>query len=113
MRESGLAGESSKQWHMEKSVSVSHILTTIGMVVVLAAGWNSLTARLAVVESQQTAFNERVLSMLQEKRRIDDRQDREIATIYSHARDDYRTINEKLDQLVNESSLRGRAGNER
>lgn len=86
-------------WHLEKSVSLSHILSTIGLFVMLAGGWNTITSRLAVLESQQQEFNERIISVIEAQAKTDTRQDAELAEIRRQTREDYKEILNRLDDL--------------
>lgn len=87
-------------WHLDKSVSFGHILTTVAILLSLAAGWATMSERIAVLEQQQAGFNQRILTILATQQSTDTRQDSEITEIKRQIREDYREIRRQLDQLV-------------
>ena len=87
-------------WHLDKSVSFGHILTTVATLLSLAAGWATMSERIAVLEQQQAGFNQRILTILATQQSTDTRQDSEITEIKRQIREDYREIRRQLDQLV-------------
>lgn len=89
-----------RDWHLEKGVSLSHLISTVGIFLMLIGGWVSMSERLAVLESQQATFNTRIVEVLGDQRRTDVRQDAEMLEIKRLTREDLKTINAKLDQLV-------------
>lgn len=88
-----------RHWHLEKSVSVGHILTTLVLLMTLAGGYTTISERIAVLESQQASFNERTISMLENQRHTDARQDADIVEIKRQIREDYREILQRLDSI--------------
>lgn len=89
-----------RQWHMEKSVSLGHIITTLALLMTLIGGYTSISERIAVIENQQASFNARIVSMLESQRSIDSKQDGELLEIKRQTREDLRDINRKLDNLI-------------
>lgn len=92
--------ESPREWHLEKGVSLSHIISTVGIFLLLTGGWVTMSERLAVLESQQATFNTRLLEVLGDQRRTDVRQDVEMLEIKRLTREDLKAISSKLDQLM-------------
>lgn len=89
-----------RQWHMEKSVSLGHIITTLALLMTLIGGYTSFSERIAVIENQQASFNARIVSMLESQRTIDSKQDGELLEIKRQTREDLRDISRKLDNLI-------------
>lgn len=89
-----------REWHLEKGVSLSHLISTVGIFLMLIGGWVSMSERLAVLESQQATFNTRIVEVMGDQRRTDVRQDAEMLEIKRLTREDLKILNAKLDQLV-------------
>lgn len=81
------------KWHLDKKISVTHMFTTVAAITSLVIFGSSVNTRLYLVESAVTAAV---------KQAYDDnnRQDRAIADMSRQTRDDMRTINDKLDRLI-------------
>ena len=92
--------DNQKDWHLEKGVSLSHILTTVSMLLLVAAGYMSFSERLAVMENQQKTANERIIEILASQRLTDVRQDHERSEIRALIREDLQEINRKLDAVI-------------
>ena len=88
-----------RHWHLEKSVSLTHILSTAGLLMAMVGGYANMTSRMAVIESQQAQFNRQVVQILEAQSRIDARQDAEIGDLKRIIREDYREILTKLDGI--------------
>lgn len=91
-----------KDWHLEKSVSLGHIMTTVVLLLTLAGGYTTISERIAVLENQQSAFNDRMIALIENQRRMDGRQDAEIQEIRQQIREDLKSINSKLDTMIME-----------
>lgn len=94
-----MADSEQRHWHLEKSVSLTHLLSTLTLFAMLVAGWVAISERIAVLESQQSSFNERIISMLENQRHTDARQDADILEIKRQIREDYREILQRLDNI--------------
>lgn len=88
-----------RHWHLERSVSLTHILTTMALMVTMVGGYANMTARLAVLEAQQVQFNQQVVQILAVQSKIDSRQDADIVDVKRMIREDYREILQKLDGM--------------
>jgi hypothetical protein len=82
-----------KEWHLDKGVSVGHLLTTIGLVGVAIAAFYSLSERLGVVEGK-------ILVILENQIRIDTTQDATLLQFRSDMRDMTVDLNSKLDTIM-------------
>jgi len=91
-------------WHLERTVSVSHILSTLFLFGALVSAYSTMSSRLAILESQQINFNERIVAILENQRTTDVRQDSEINETKRLIREDVREISTKIDQLIREIS---------
>ena len=92
--------QEAKPWHLEKTVSLGHIVTTIALLMTLITGYVSISERIAVLENQQATFNERIIAILDGQRFTDTRQDGELLEIKRQTREDLRDISRKLDALM-------------
>lgn len=82
-------------WHLEKTISVSHIITTLGIIGAALSAYYSLGNRVTVVE-------ERILSLLENQSRIDSAQDASLSQFREQMRDSTVEINSKLDLVIQE-----------
>lgn len=81
--------EAKAQWHLNKEVSVAHIVSTI---VVAASAWMYITnmeKRISLLEAA-----------LQNQHEIDRRQDAERAKLFETVRSDIKDVGSKLDRLL-------------
>jgi hypothetical protein len=81
-----------REWHLDKSFSVGHILTTVMILGALGVQYAQFSARLAVLESNMQAQGSIVSQLLDNQRRVDLKQDSEIADLKREIRDNYQTI---------------------
>ena len=81
-----------REWHLDKSLSVGHILTTIMILGALAVQYAQFSARLAVLEVNAQQNGNSVSQILDNQRRIDAKQDAEIADLKREIKDNYQTI---------------------
>jgi len=91
--------EDRRDWHLEKGVSLTHIISTVTMFLMIVSAYATMSERLAVLENQQAGFNQRIIEILGGQRITDVRQDAEIAETKRLIREDLREINHKLDAL--------------
>jgi len=82
-----------EDWHLDKSVSVGHILTTVMLVAAAVGAFYSLSTRLAVVE-------DKILVILENQTRIDSAQDATLIQFRSDMRDMTVDLNSKLDTIM-------------
>ena len=94
--------DSQTHWHLEKSVSLSHIISTITLFLMLAGGYATMAERLAVLESQQQESTQRILNLMEYQRITDTRQDSQVSEVRRQTREDLQIINAKLDELIME-----------
>jgi hypothetical protein len=85
----------SSRWHLEKTISISHIITTIGIIAAALSAYYSLGNRVTVIE-------ERILSLLENQSRIDNAQDASLSQFREQMRDSTVEINSKLDLVIQE-----------
>jgi hypothetical protein len=91
--------------HIDPTISMTHILTTISLTAGLILWGMGITQRLAVIESRQQDTTTRIVSILENQRLIDARQDAEMVEMRRVMRDDLRDINVKLDNLLRSQVL--------
>ena len=82
-----------KEWHLDKSLSVGHILTTAVLFASAISAFYSLSTRLSVVE-------DRIISILENQVRIDSSQDANLTQFRADMRDMTVDLNAKLDIIT-------------
>tara|TARA_R110002096_G_scaffold83626_1_gene193784 strand:- start:17 stop:289 length:273 start_codon:yes stop_codon:yes gene_type:complete len=82
-----------KEWHLDKSLSVGHILTTAILFASAVSAFYSLSTRLSVVE-------DRIISILESQVRIDAAQDANLTQFRDDMRDMTVDLNAKLDIIT-------------
>lgn len=91
-------------WHLDRSVSIGHILTTIVLFVSMAGGWVAMSERVARLEAEFAQVSGQIVMLLERQASRDARQDSEITELRREVSQDLRDINNKLDRLI-ESKL--------
>jgi len=94
-----MANTDPRQWHLEKSVSISHLISTIILFITLAVSWAAVTGRVSVIETKQNIVNTRLAEILSSQRQIDNRQDTNIGALNNEIKQNYLTIDAKLDGI--------------
>lgn len=78
-----------RAWHLERTVSLGHIITTLTVAVTAVAGWKDMDKRVALIE----------LATVQQ-RETDRQQDTHSKEALDALRSDLRDISIKLDRLI-------------
>lgn len=81
------------EWHLDKSVSVGHLLTTVMLVAAAVGAFYSLSERMSVVENK-------IVTLLENQIRIDARQDHDLDIFRDQMRASVGEVNNKLDLLI-------------
>jgi len=84
---------SDSKWSFDKSVSVSNLLTTMGMVAGAIAAYYSLSERVTLIERE-------ILSLVHYQLEIDEAQDESLQRFRETVREDTKSIQDKLDMLI-------------
>ena len=84
-----MAEERGRQWHLEKSVSISHIISTLVIAGSMFIYIGKMDTRIALLE-QST----------QQQSHTDQRQDYERSEAFKEFKEGMKAINEKLDRLI-------------
>jgi hypothetical protein len=82
-----------ESWHLDKKLSIGHILTTVIIVAGALGAYMTTSERLAVLESKQDNINTRIVGILENQSLIDVRQDNQIEQVRQETREDYQIIN--------------------
>ena len=82
-----------EQWHLDKSLSVGHILTTVILCATAVSAFYSVTERLSLVE-------DRIITILEIQTRIDAAQDATLLQFREDMRDMTVDLNSKLDTVI-------------
>lgn len=85
-----------KRWHIDKTVNLAHVLTTMGLIAALFAWGGGVDKRIALLEEQKIV-----------QRALDVQQDEQARAAVSLLREEIRDIGRKLDRL-NETVSHGR-----
>lgn len=83
-----------RKWHLDKSFSISHLITTLMIAASVALWAMNMDKRVALLEMS-----------VQNQTRVDEKQDRERQDQALQWRDELKGINAKLDRLI-ESKVR-------
>lgn len=84
-----------ERWHLEKTISISHIMTTIGLIAAALSAYYSLGSRVTLTE-------DRLMILLENQARVDDAQDESLEHFRAQMRDSTIEINNKLDMVLQE-----------
>lgn len=85
-----------KRWHIDKTVNLAHVLTTMGLIAALFVWGGDVDKRIALLEEQKIV-----------QRALDVQQDEQAHAAVSLLREEIRDIGRKLDRL-NETVSHGR-----
>lgn len=85
-----------KRWHIDKTVNLAHVLTTMGLIAALFAWGGGVDKRIALLEEQKIV-----------QRALDMQQDEQARAAVSLLREEIRDVGRKLDRL-NETVAHGR-----
>lgn len=89
-----------REWHLEKSVSVGHLVTTAAAIIGIVLAWAEMDSRIeqnAIENEHQKGAIERI-EQKQEKQTDEIKQ--EIQILRAEQRDDNQQIHRKLDRLI-------------
>ncbi len=89
-----------RHWHLEKSVSITHILSTVVMVLGALSFSFSMDKRIAILEASSNQQTYALTRLLEDQRRTDAKQDVELETVRRQAREDYNALGEKMERLI-------------
>lgn len=78
-----------RQWHLDKTVSISHLITTVSLVVTAIWWAATLDKRMAILEAAQAYQVQR-----------NDQIEHAMREMASQNRDDIKAINAKLDRIM-------------
>ncbi|BBP82463.1 hypothetical protein PHLH8_21050 [Pseudomonas sp. Pc102] len=92
--------EGRRHWHLDKSVSISHILTTVVLLLGALKFSFDMEKRIALLEANTNVQTSALTQLLDNQRRTDARQDAEIDAIKRQAREDYMDLGKKMERLI-------------
>lgn len=90
----------SDNWHLDRSVSLSHMISTVVLFMAVGAGWASMSERVAKLEENFNHVSSQIVSILERQAGRDARQDAEIMELRREMQTLARSINNKLDRLI-------------
>ena len=92
--------EERRQWHIDKSLNVGYLLTSITIVSAMLYSWHMSDVRIALLEQTiETIQADRRANREMQTRR-DDRQDSDYAASVAEIKGDVREISDKIDRLI-------------
>lgn len=83
--------------HLDPSVNLGHLLTTLTLIITAIIGFNKLSTRVSVLENRFVDFNSMYLSVMEAQRRTDSQQDADLQLFRREIRQEIQTIQQKLD----------------
>ena len=89
------ARASDRRWHMKKEVTVSHILSTMGMLGLIIAGWYSLQNAVASVEARTAHVSDARITAIEANVQSLQRQ---VTSSLVDIKVELRRINDRLDE---------------
>lgn len=99
-----------RHWHLDKSVSVSHILTTAVLILAALKFSFDMEKRIAILEANTSMQTAALTQVLDSQRRTDAKQDAELDQIKRQAREDYMDLGKKMERLIDYNQRAIRSG---
>lgn len=90
----------SEKWHVDKAVSLANILVVVSLAFSGFGAYNTITDRMAVLETTQDSLNSRIVSLIERQINTDNHQDDNLQMFRQEWRADTQTIQGKLDRLI-------------
>lgn len=81
--------EERRQWHLDKTFSISHLISTIAAITMASVFISKMDTRITLIEQTTSA-----------QKAVDTRQDAEIAESRRSIKEDLRDLNAKMDRLI-------------
>ena len=91
---------SNERWHVDKTISIANILVVFGMCIAGFGAYDTITDRMAILETNMTNLNSRVISLIERQTNTDQQQDNSINQFRTEMRSDVLSIQDKLDRLI-------------
>jgi len=89
-----------RNFHLDKTINLSHILTTATILFAALLAFTSMSERLGILEAQFKEINNRVIQILEAQHNVDMAQDASITVLRREMREDAAQIQAKLDRLI-------------
>lgn len=81
-----------RQWHLDKTVSITHLFSTVAAIAALVVLGSKFDTRVTVLEQTNSM-----------QHAVDMRQDKDVDDFKHTVREDYRAIDDKLQRLIEKS----------
>lgn len=78
-----------RQWHLDKTVSITHLFSTIAAIATLIVLGSKFDTRVTLLEQTNGSQHS-----------VDTRQDKEVDDFKRTVREDYRAIDDKLQRII-------------
>lgn len=92
--------EPRKDWHLEKSVSIGHLVTTGMAIIALVLSWAEMNARIEYNSIENGHQSQSIARLEGKQEKQTDEIKAEIQQLRTEQRADSGKINEKLDRLI-------------
>lgn len=89
-----------RSWHIDKTISLTNIFFIFTMTIAGFGAYDSLTDRMAVMETNMTNLNDRVVSLIERQINVDSQQDNTLLQFRQEMRGDVQSVQNKLDRLL-------------
>lgn len=87
-------------WHIDKTISIANVLGIIALCITGFGAYDSITDRMAIIETSMANINERVVQLIERQITVDEHQDTSLLQFRSEMREDVRAIQQKLDRII-------------
>jgi len=87
-------------WHFDKTVSISNLVGILALAAGGFAAYDTITDRVAVLETNMQNLNNRVISLVERQINTDQQQDDSLQQFRTEMREDVRQIQNKLDRII-------------
>ena len=89
-----------KSWHIDRTISLTNIFFIFTMTIAGFGAYDSLTDRMAVMETNMSNLNDKVVSLIERQINVDTQQDNTLLQFRQEMRADVRSVQDKLDRLL-------------
>ena len=89
-----------EQWHLSKSISIVHIITTMSVLTALIYYFAQTENRITLVEKDQTYLNATVLRVEEQQKAQGRELSSQISNLRSETNNNFEKLDKKLDRLI-------------
>ena len=89
-----------EQWHLSKSISIVHIITTMSVLTALIYYFAQTENRITLVEKDQTYLNVTVLRVEEQQKAQGRELSSQISNLRNETNSNFEKLDKKLDRLI-------------